>query len=218
MGEKAAFPCPNGPVGVDAQRLCMVSGAWSLSIEDQRCSGGSATEQLLADISSSVITASTSEELSGQLASLSTESPLSLQEVETVTSLAVELVKVGATDVLVSIVMHVYNIIILMLFCSSVSIARILSLYITESWGDIDSLQTFYPTDYTPIIIISRDIIFVASLSCTISIHKHMVCTFKHHSLVTCLLEAMNLVEQQSGRLRIHSSVLVNSFHEKCYI
>lgn len=80
----------------------MGSGVWSLPVEDQGCSSGSATEQLLADISSSAVTESTREGLSTQLASLSPVAPLSLQELDTVTDLAEALVAAGAADVLVS--------------------------------------------------------------------------------------------------------------------
>ncbi len=80
---------------------------WGSTIEDQRCTDGSATEQLLADISSTSVTASSSEELSQRLASLPPMSVLSLQELDTVTALAAELVRVGATDVLVSVLCRV---------------------------------------------------------------------------------------------------------------
>lgn len=79
----------------------MASGVWSLPVEDQGCSGGSKTEQLLADISSSAVTESNSQDLSTQLAYLSPESPLSLQELNTVTDLAAALVQAGSADVLV---------------------------------------------------------------------------------------------------------------------
>lgn len=83
---------------------------WSIPIEDQECSSGSATEQLLADITSSAVTESTSEGLSTLFASLSPESPLSLQELDTVTDLAEALVAAGATDVLVgSVIAIVYG-------------------------------------------------------------------------------------------------------------
>ena len=85
-----------------AQRLCLNSGAWSLSVEDRTCSDGSATEQLLADISSSAVSESTSEGLSIQLASLAPEAPLSVQELNTVIDLAADLVEAAPTDTLVS--------------------------------------------------------------------------------------------------------------------
>lgn len=87
----------------------MATGVWSLDMEYQICSDGSATEQLLAAISSSDVTESNSEELSLQLASLSPELSLSLQELDTVTNLAAELVAAGASDVLVSKSNHIIN-------------------------------------------------------------------------------------------------------------
>ncbi len=80
----------------------MTSGMWSTFIEDQLCSDGSATEQLLADISAVVVTESTSEDLSSRLASLPPGPPLSLLELDTITRLAAELVQAGSTHVLVS--------------------------------------------------------------------------------------------------------------------
>ena len=79
----------------------MTLGVWSIPVEDQECSSGSATEQLLADISSSTVMESNSEALSMQFASLMPESPLSLQELNTVTDLAAALVAAGGTDVIV---------------------------------------------------------------------------------------------------------------------
>lgn len=75
---------------------------WSFPVQDQECFSGSATEQLLADISSSAVTESNSEGVSTQLVSLSPESPLLLQELDTVTDLAAALVEAGAANVLVS--------------------------------------------------------------------------------------------------------------------
>ena len=80
----------------------MASGVWSADVRDERCTDGSTTEQLLATISSSEVTEANSEELSLQLASLSPEEPLTLQELDTVTSLAAELVMAGAGDIQVS--------------------------------------------------------------------------------------------------------------------
>ena len=75
---------------------------WLVTVEDQICADGTPTELLLADISSTSVTESTSEELSKQLASLPPASVLSVQELDTVTTLAAELVRVGSTDVVVS--------------------------------------------------------------------------------------------------------------------
>ncbi len=72
-------------------------------VEDQECASGSPTEQLLADISSVSVTESSSEELSSRLASLPPMLKLSVQELDTVTTLAAELVRVGAMDVGVSV-------------------------------------------------------------------------------------------------------------------
>lgn len=82
--------------------MCLSSGAWSLSVADQRCSQGSDTQQLLADITSTAVTESTSKEISSQLASLAPASSLSVQELNTVTDLAEALVDAGATNILVS--------------------------------------------------------------------------------------------------------------------
>ena len=80
----------------------MDSGVWSFPVNDTACSVGSATEQFLADISSSAVTTSNSEDLSTQLASLLPESSLTVQELITVTNLASELIQAGASSVLVS--------------------------------------------------------------------------------------------------------------------
>ena len=79
---------------------------WSLPIDTEQCQAGSATEQFLADISASAVNEASSEGVSIQLASLSPESPLTVQELDTVTDLAAALVEVGAADVLVSIDNH----------------------------------------------------------------------------------------------------------------
>ena len=102
LGERAAASCPNGPLRGVAWRYCTASGVWSNSIEDQNCSEGSEIQQLLADINSMVVTESNSEKLSNQLASLPTGSALSLQELDTVVQLAIELSEAGATHVPVS--------------------------------------------------------------------------------------------------------------------
>jgi len=80
----------------------MASGQWSLDVEQQRCSDGSEVEQLLANLSGSSVTKSTSDELSHQLASLSSPLPLSPQQLELVIKVATELVNVAAKDIFVS--------------------------------------------------------------------------------------------------------------------
>lgn len=89
--------CPYG--GGVARRLCQASGEWSDVIEDQDCSEAPALQQMLADLTAGEVTEANSEQVSMQLVSLPADTVYSLQEIDTITSLAAELVGTGSTNV-----------------------------------------------------------------------------------------------------------------------
>ncbi len=82
-----------------ARRLCQASGEWSDVIEDQDCSEAPALQQMLADLTAGEVTEANSEQVSMQLVSLPADTVYSLQEIDTITSLAAELVGTGSTNV-----------------------------------------------------------------------------------------------------------------------
>ena len=100
LGKVTTATCPNG--GGVARRLCMTLGVWSEVIEEQDCEQAPVVQRMLADLTASTVTQANSEAISEQLVNLPTDTAFSLQEIDTITSLAAELVGVGSTSVNVS--------------------------------------------------------------------------------------------------------------------
>jgi len=96
LGTRTTATCPYG--GGVARRLCQSSRVWSEEIEEKDCLPAPAVQQMLASLTSVELMAGNSEQVSEQLVGLAT-SNFTLQEIDTVTSLASDLVGAGSTNV-----------------------------------------------------------------------------------------------------------------------